>query len=696
MRIFFKILSLLVAAMLIAPFGTIPSVFAQTAGDTCLDWKISGTRKSDGIFSEIVVPVNFLFPYEDPEVPPAIGSPDFEYYKRIFTFPIFACNRRVSPVAPAPISTGETPSTANAVKQCTVDAAVDQIGDKALGAVKDLGKGAVKLLGKELGIKNLASLGLDLAIPGLGSALSGIGDALGLGDIFGGGGGGPQQVEETGKQLKETEKIQFGNCMKAIKDEAFKIALGKFRKRLLDRMTDDIVGWISDGRDPKFITNFGDFLEEAGQAAVGDTARELGLAELCSPLRARIPPLLAPIPKFSESASCTLDDIVENIQGFYDDFSAGGPLAYAESFSPNNNFAGSLFATQDEVMRQTAKKKGEAALLASAGGGYKPVVQCLEWTATSFALTLSGRSKETRRAVNSSDFDYPNPLFPPASGSAAYESVASALGGGSVVFTCSREEITIPPAGTQQIAGVALIADTQHLASANDLSKYSNAVFDAAINRIIKEGVKGLRGSPTRLRSETTTGRAPTQYTDADPFSGYGSEFTSSTNFTAQLKTEIRRQIPDIRTKVASASTTLTRLIALNKELIATSTALSVDCEIPHNINSGAACGSTSSTLILAQIRSVQFTTNRTNLTKTLEGTADIEREFNANSNLLESELQSFVSALGTTQSYLATTIVSQLELETLLTQQLTTTGQARQACQLGSYSCSWTPPPSS
>lgn len=492
-----------------------------------------------------------------------------------------------------------------------------------------------------------------------------------------------KEGKETQKEVKAaSRKITFETCFRAITETIFKVALAKLKKRLLDRMTDDIIAWISDGRDPKFITNFGDFLEEAAQEAAGDTAREIGLAELCTPFKARIPPLLKPIPTFSIQASCTLDDIVKNIEGFYDDFSQGGPLAYAESWNPNNNLLGLLFATKDQVMKETAKKE-EAAKLAATASGYRPVKRCKEWELRHYSGTPVKKNESQQLRANPVA-DTLGTNTPP--------SIPTDLTGARVRWFCSRTENTVPPALVGDFARVSVTADTQYITNADDLSPYVNAIFDAATNRIIKEGVKGLRGSLSNLQSESGTGRTPQQYSDNDRYRDYGSEYISSTNFIAQLKEDIRRQIPDARTKVATASITLTRLIALNRELIATSTVLS-QCEISRDMNSGSSCDNTSSTLILARARTFQFTLDRSNLTRAFEGIAEVETELNNNQNLGASDLQTLASTLGAVQSYLATTITSQRELKELITQQLITTGQDLQACQLGSYSCSWTPP---
>lgn len=570
-------------------------------------------------------------------------------------------------------------TASNAATSCGLNAATDFLGDVLVAAV-DAGLKAVE------------------AIPVVGDVIGAVTDFVG---------GSEEAVKDKSVRF-ETKKINFKQCLKDIKDEALKVALAKFKKRLLDRMTDDIIAWISDGRDPKFITNFGSFLEEAAQSAVGDTARAIGLAELCSPFKARLPALLKPVPTFSQRASCTLDDIVNNIEGFYEDFAQGGPLAYVESLSPNNNYLGSLFATQDELRRQTAKKQEAAQLVASAGGGYKPITQCLEWT-------ISGTDRDTQEYYekkyipgNNLNQRFENPAIPPTIYDFPEES--QFLIGARI--DCTNDRITLPPAGTQQFAGQAFSADTQYLANTNDLTPYLTAIFNAATNRVIKEGVKALRGDPARLQSESSTGRAPQPYVPPSPnacssatiaslpeseraererncrYAGYGSEFTTSTDLSAQLRTELLAQIAETRAGVLAASTTLARVSALNLGLVATTTKLT-ECEASKL---GGACVNSSSALGIANARTLQLESDRTSLAATLQSLAAIEASLANNATPSESSLTSLLTSVSTALNTIRTL---QTRLNDLLVSLLTAsavTDEAFHACQSSSYSCSWTP----
>ncbi len=148
-------------------------------------------------------------------------------------------------------------------------------------------------------------------------------------------------------------------------------------KRILDAMVDDIVKWIQGGGDPKFVTDWGGFLEDAFQAGVGDVAKEVGLAALCEPLNIPTQRLLThAIPRFSERIKCTLDDIVVNVEDFHNNFESGGWIAYGKLLQPQNNHFGLSLMIRDEKMFRGAREREAARLEGLAGGGFLSDRKC--------------------------------------------------------------------------------------------------------------------------------------------------------------------------------------------------------------------------------------------------------------------------------------------------------------------------------
>ena len=237
-------------------------------------------------------------------------------------------------------------------------------------------------------------------------------------------------------------------------DEAFKIALASLKKRILDMMVDQIVQWVQGGGDPKFVSDWGGLVKDAANAAAGDFVKELGLGFLCKPFNFQIQIALSPVKKFSQRADCTLDDIVKNIDNFYADFRNGGWIAYSQVWKPQNNFYGVYLMGLDEMISRTSSAAKAAENEAVAGGGFLSTKRCVQ-------KEVVGRGPR----------------------------------GEPIYGKCIKEEIVTPGKTIGDTVAKAVGADIDYIVNANDLSDYVGAIADALINRIIMEGVNGLRGA---------------------------------------------------------------------------------------------------------------------------------------------------------------------------------------------------------
>ena len=128
-----------------------------------------------------------------------------------------------------------------------------------------------------------------------------------------------------------------GDKVWQIKDDLLKSLRDAIVKRIVDMMTDQVVTWIQGGGEPRFVTDWQGFLNDSFQAGVGDVINEGNLKFLCQPFSFQLKIALLSVPTFSKRVSCTLDDIVANIQDFYDDFRNGSWVAYEASWRPENN-----------------------------------------------------------------------------------------------------------------------------------------------------------------------------------------------------------------------------------------------------------------------------------------------------------------------------------------------------------------------
>lgn len=125
-----------------------------------------------------------------------------------------------------------------------------------------------------------------------------------------------------------------------------------------------------------FVVDFNKLFQNAVQTAGARFLNNLTGVNLCSitpSIKLKI--ALLPVPEFKMQAECTLDDIVGNIQDFYNDFRTGGWIAWKESLKPNNNAFGTWLITLDNKMAEEFKSLQKTDK--ETANGFKPVKKCL-------------------------------------------------------------------------------------------------------------------------------------------------------------------------------------------------------------------------------------------------------------------------------------------------------------------------------
>ncbi|TSC89800.1 MAG: Uncharacterized protein G01um10143_290 [Parcubacteria group bacterium Gr01-1014_3] len=229
-------------------------------------------------------------------------------------------------------------------------------------------------------------------------------------------------------------------------------ALSTLKRRLLDVLVDQVVSYIQGGGQPQFVTDWKGFLEDAGQAAAGDFAKELGAGFLCEPFRFGIQINFYKIPTFAQKAECTLDKIVGNINNFYNDFRNGGWLAYGTSLQPRNNYFGALImALQENEIRKSAAAFA-AYNEAQAGDGFISQKKC--------------------------------ELFPDGT---------------------EKCRIITPGSTVGDLVSKAVGKDFDFILNAQQLGEYASAIANSLVNRLVAEGLTGLQESITDKQQDDIT-----------------------------------------------------------------------------------------------------------------------------------------------------------------------------------------------
>lgn len=353
------------------------------------------------------------------------------------------------------------------------------------------------------------------------------------------------------------------NCVDSLVNTALRVTRNVLKKRLMDQIVDQTVNWIQnpDTGTPMFITNFGETLEYATQAGIGDTIREVGLGEFCdSRVQARVEiglrlPLQQP-QRFSQRVSCTLDDVVGNIEAFKSDFKNGGWIGLQVAAEPQNNPYGIQILAMDQVLYETAKQEKRVQAEIASGAGYGAQKTCNVWTLTD-AQGHSIKNSAGQVIINNETHSINQPPPPPADApQGSY-------------FYCNpiNEKIVTPAENIKDVSSKVLVSDIDYILNSDDLEAYVAAIADAAINRLTSEAISGLSGLFGGGDSPPRAGGSYTNYDDSrikDSSSAY-SAFQNQNTISALT---ISGMIPQLQSNLQEASTTLAQIASTNSNLI--------------------------------------------------------------------------------------------------------------------------------
>lgn len=249
-------------------------------------------------------------------------------------------------------------------------------------------------------------------------------------------------------------------------------------KILIDWLVDQTVRWIQGGGEPKFITNWENFLQDAVNVGVGEVAYRTNAAFLCSPFKLQVRASLG-IGTFEQRINCTLDKIVGNIDNFYNDFRNGGWLAYTQSFQPQNNYYGTMLNVYDQMVVQSAASRQAAQNQGLASKGFLSTTRCKG----------GGISQQSYLTLPEND-------------AARYKK--DTLGN---YCPQNQMEALTPGSIVGEAAANAINADTTW---ASNIKSWVAALVNAIIGRLINEGLGYMKGS-----TQSSGG-------DFDPYGNYG------------------------------------------------------------------------------------------------------------------------------------------------------------------------------
>lgn len=339
--------------------------------------------------------------------------------------------------------------------------------------------------------------------------------------------------------IAETVANGIADAARFVVEQGIKTILGKLKKRLLDTLTDDIIGWIQ-GRTtggPKFVTNFGDAMDRAANEALSDTAWEVAQAsfhdQTFSSLLAREMFGNTEM-SFKDRLNSTLPDYVGSVEGFRKDFDDGGFPAYRELFNPQNNQWGLGILLHDELRNQAMAAEERLKMEMAPDAGYKGQNRCLGWTR--LVSPPGGGTYEQTFQPGDPNWPASDPegryynldIAPPENA----RSVPSNHNAGPWRCPSANRELTTPGGAIAEGMKRTLFNDLDYVANAEGLEGYLGAIMDAAFNRLSDSTDNLVSGFLGLSKSQTSTGVAP----PAHPPSGSGLLERDAQGYDDQLK----------------------------------------------------------------------------------------------------------------------------------------------------------------
>jgi hypothetical protein len=315
----------------------------------------------------------------------------------------------------------------------------------------------------------------------------------------------------------EIAKVQTSDALMKSKDCVRDVVA----KMILDWIVDETVNWIQNGGEPRYVTNWDTFLSDAFNVGVGEIINDSNLKFLCKPFGLNVQIALLPVSRFQNRISCTLDDIVANIEDFYNDFRKGSWIAYEASWQPQNNYYGALYMTMDEAISQGVQAKEAAQSEAMASGGFIGVKQCEDGVPASQAK--QGFVKDFKG-------NYCDP---------------------------KKMRIVTPGYAVGALAANAITSDSRW---AENIHSWTAALINATINRLFTEGLSLMK--PSTASQTSSSG-------NYDPYGGYDPALSGKQQETNQIKNDFQTYLTYFNTiltnKQSSLSSSQQILTTLNE-----------------------------------------------------------------------------------------------------------------------------------
>ncbi|MFA6227399.1 MAG: hypothetical protein WC631_02905 [Candidatus Paceibacterota bacterium] len=434
---------------------------------------------------------------------------------------------------------------------------------------------------------------------------------------------------------------------------------------LVQYFVSETVKWIDSGfqGNPAFISNPSEFLQNAGDQAVGDFIfNNPNLRFLCYPFQTRIKLALGLIYKpFQKQINCTLSGVLKNAQGSYNDFMAGNFIEGGGwdswlqiSTQPQNTELGSLLMAKAELdLKVGDKKLSDVTGPLSWSGGALDFKKCTE---QKYIVTIGEDGELTKVNTGTSKTFSGSPLYrPPANTNIGALNLDEADSGQE--YTDTNCITTTPGKIIAEKFGFAATSDQRVTELQTTVTNGMDAIFSALLNQLVTQALTKLKeGLLGNSQSQTVDYRAllnqqlsTLQNQQSNAIQNYNQSQNSVSNNTNSIKSSA---ITTINNAISNQQTNLSNYLQASSTLGAAIAqfASSSACNMPPYSNN------TTDNLRASMIR--------TNVISVLNGTANPTVGFNTqiiaqNTNITKANITTLQNILNTVNSTQDNTLIN-------------------------------------
>jgi len=274
------------------------------------------------------------------------------------------------------------------------------------------------------------------------------------------------------------------NLARMVWEWAKKFLVESLKNRLIKMMVNQTISWLKGGGKPLYVTDWKSFVTKAADQAAGDVIYKIA-PNLCSNFGPLVTLSLTSLRPFSDRVQCTLSEVVNNLEAFYERFENGSWVDYATLTRPENNFFTASIDIHDEVLKQKGTSAAAAGSEAQSGQGLIPTKVCTKPQEIKIPSNLIPVGNESGAIATAESYgmEYLS------------EYGMSSDGQGNTVFkACPADgwETTTPGGAVAHTLYNSLDAPLARIVNAEDITGLVAAFVDSALNKLLLAGSKGL------------------------------------------------------------------------------------------------------------------------------------------------------------------------------------------------------------